>query len=150
MDSVTTNSSFAHFVGVHYGITSQSARSATLMAGFAPLADKLLASLTQFTHSMMLAQNHTRRQAPSAHLATDTARFARAKSHTKAGVICPSLALLASSAPWRHIWAPPSGKTLLASLAQNHIQRQVSSAHRSRCSLVAPPGGRYGRHLVAR
>ena len=31
------------------------------------LADKLLASLAQFTHSMMLAQNHTRRQAPSTH-----------------------------------------------------------------------------------
>ena len=37
------------------------------MARLAPLADKLLASLAQFTHSMMLAQNHTRRQAPSTH-----------------------------------------------------------------------------------
>ena len=59
------------------------------MAKLAPLADKLLASLAQFTHSMMLAQNHTRRQAPSAHLTTDTDRFARAESHTTAGVNCP-------------------------------------------------------------
>ncbi len=114
-----------------------------------------------------LAQNHIRRQASSAHrsrcsLVTppsgssgrhqwqDTARFARAESHTKTGVIHPSLALLASGAPWWQIWAPPSGKTQLASLAQNHIPRQASSAHRSRCLLVAPPGGRSGRHLVAR
>ena len=50
----------------------------------------------------------------------------------------------------RQIWAPPSGKTLLASLAQNHIPRQASSANRSHCLLVAPPGGRSQRHLVAR
>ena len=85
----------------------------------------------------------------SARLATDTARFARAESHTKAGIICPALALLASGAPWWQIWAPPSGKTMLASLAQNHIPRHASSAQRSRCSLVAPSGGRSGRHLVA-
>ena len=83
------------------------------MARLTPLADKLLASLAQFTHSMMLAQNHTHRQAPSAHLATDTARFARAESHTKTGVICPSLALLASGAPWWQIWAPPGGKVAM-------------------------------------
>ena len=29
----------------------------------------------------------------------DTARFARTESHTKVGVICPSLVLLASGAP---------------------------------------------------
>ena len=85
------------------------------MARLAPLADKVLASLAQFTHSA--------KQTHSARLATDIARFTRAESHTKAGIICPALALLASGAPWWLIWAPPSGMTLLASLAQNHIPR---------------------------
>ena len=35
-----------------------------------------------------------------------------------------------------HLGSLRSQQTLLASLAQNHICRQVSSAHRSRCSLI--------------
>ena len=97
-----------------------------------------------------LTQRSNHIQLGSLSLATDTARFARTESHTKAGFICPALALLASGAPWWQIWMAPSGKTLLASLAQNHIPRQASSAQRSRCSLVVPPGGRSGCHLVAR
>ena len=42
-------------------------RGARTSARLAPLADILLASLAQFTHSILLAQNHKRRQAPSAH-----------------------------------------------------------------------------------
>ena len=61
------------------------------MARLAPLADKLLASLAQFTHSV--------KQTHSARLATDIACFTRAKSHTKARIICPGLVLLASGAP---------------------------------------------------
>ena len=57
-------------------------------------------------------------------LATDTACFARAESHTKAGVICPPLALLASGAPWWQIWAPPSGKTQLALLVRITYQHR--------------------------
>ena len=55
---------------------------------------------------------------------------------------CHLLTMLASGALWWQIWVPPSGKTLLASLAQNLIPRKASSAHRSRCLLVAPPGSR--------
>ena len=129
--------------------TSQSARSATRsehlwLSSLRSQINSWLRSRSSFT------QQSKHIQLGSLLLATDTAHFARAESHTKAGVICPSLALLASSAPWRHIWAPPSGKTLLASLAQNLIPRKASSAHRSHCSLVAPPGGRSGRHQVAR
>ena len=86
------------------------------MARLAPLADNVLASLAQLTHSP--------KQIHSARLATDTARFARTESHTKAGIICPSLALLASGAPWWQIWAPPSGKTQLALLVRITYQHR--------------------------
>ena len=129
--------------------TSQSACSATRsehlwLSSLRSQINSWLRSRSSFTQQ----SKHIQLSSPS--LARDTARFARTESHTKAGIICPSLALLASSAPWWQIWAPPGGRTLLASLAQNHIPRQASSAHRSRCSLVAPPSGRSGRHLVAR
>ena len=75
-------------------------RGAHTSARLAPLADKLLASLAQFTHSMLLAQNHTRRQAPSAHRSRCSLI-----QRSQTGAICPSLALLAHSAHahWRHL-----------------------------------------------
>ena len=97
-------------------------------------------SLTQRSKHILLG---------SLSLATDTACFARAESHTKAIVICPALALLASGSPWWQICVPPSGKTLLSSLALNHIPRQASSIRRSRCLLVAPLVADL-RYLVAR
>ena len=95
-------------------------RGARTSARLALLADKLLASLAQFTRRQapsvhrsrclliqhfretLLAQNHTRRQAPSAHRS------------------CCSL-------------IQRFQETLLA---QNHTCRQAPSAHRSRCSLI--------------
>ena len=77
--------------------TSQSARSATrsrhLWLGSLRSQIKCLlrsrSSPTQQSKHILLG---------SLSLATDTAHFARAESHTKAGVICPALPLLASGA----------------------------------------------------
>ena len=60
------------------------------MARLAPPADKLLASLTQRSKHIQLVLLS---------IATDTSRFACTESHTKAGVICPALALHDSGAP---------------------------------------------------
>ena len=132
-----------------YNLTSQSARSAwrSEHLWLGSLRSQINCSLCSCSS---LTQQSKHIQLGSLSLATITARFARAESHTKAGVICPALTLLASGVHRWQIWAPPSGKTLLALPAQNHIPRQASSAHRLRCSLVVPPGGRSGHHLVAR
>ena len=104
--------------------TSQSARSATrsehLWLG--SLRSQINCSLRSRS-SLTQRSNHI--QLGSRSLATDTACFARTESHTKAGFISPALALLASGAPWWQIWAPPSGKTLLALLEQSHTKTGV-------------------------
>ena len=103
-------------------------------ARLTPLAATVLASLAQLSaYTAHFAQAESQTQtgviclslalfAHSALLAY-TAHFAQAESHTQTGVICPSLALLAHSA-------------LLEDSA--------------RYARTVPPGGRSGRHLVAR
>ena len=55
-------------------------RGARTSARLAPLADKLLASLAQFTHSIALWQNHTCRKAPSANCSRCSLIFATGHS----------------------------------------------------------------------
>ena len=141
-------------------------RGARTSARLAPLADKLLASLAQFTHSMMLAQNHTRRQAPSAHrsrcsLIQCFRETLLAQNHTRRQV--PS-AHRSRCSLIQHFQETP-----LISLAQNHMHPErrhlpiarVARSFSARLAhiqlrnstfypLGAPPGGQYGRQLVAR
>ena len=69
------------------------------------------------------------------------------QSHTKTGVIHPSLALLASGAPWWQIWAPPGGKVAVTypdhpPKYQPNWPTDSSTINRSRlCPPGAPPGG---------
>ena len=91
-------------------------RGARTSARLATLADRLLASLAQFT----------RRQAPSAHRSRCSLI-----QRSQTGAICPSLALLAHSAQahWRHL--------PIARVARSFSARTLApSAHRSRCSLI--------------
>ena len=110
-------------------------RRARTSARLAPLADKLLASVAQFTHSILLALNHTRRQAPSAHRSRCSLiqRFwetllAQNHARTQTGAICPSLSLLAHS--------PLSGDPTQFTHTESHAHRKASSARRSRYSLI--------------
>ena len=90
----------------------------------------------------------------------DTTRFARADSHTKAGVICPSLVLLTHSAlladpahftrtespththterlicPSLALLAVLSGDPPYFTQTESHAHRKASSARRSRCLLI--------------
>ena len=72
--------------------------------------------------------------------------LATRREHFWLGSLRSQNKLLASLAQCTH----SAKQTHSARLPQNHIPRQASSAHRSRCSLEAPPGGRSGRHQVAR
>ena len=117
--------------------------STSTSARLAPLADKLLASLAQFTHSMLLVQNHTETVA-----------------------ICPSLALLTHSAlsgdptplAQNHMHTERSHQPVA------HVARSFSALGRLRLfhshriwisythtdTVEVPPCSRSGCHLVAR
>ena len=122
----------------------------------ARLADKLLASLAQFTHSMLLAQNHTCRQVPSAHrpliqhfLETPLISLLHNHMHTERLTLLANSALMAllintlaeppfvRSWPWWQGSYDLSRPSTKVSAKTDHKQLR----YRTLCPLGAPPGG---------